>query len=357
MPPVKPMLAKAVHEVPDTEDLLFEPKWDGFRCLVFRDGDEIELTSRNTKPLTRYIPELLDPLRDALPERCVVDGELVVVGGGQLQFEALQQRIHPAKSRIDRLAEETPCSYVAFDLLAEGDADLTGRPFRERRDRLVEILADSGAPIHLTPATEDRAVAEDWFTRFEGAGLDGVMAKPGTGTYQENKRSQLKIKHKRTADVVVAGYRTHKSGDGIGSLLIGLYDDDGDLHHMGVATSFTAARRAELVAEVAGHEVDALDGHPWQAWADAEAQEAEEGGRMPGGMNRWNAQKDMSWTPLRLSPDDGLVAEVTYDNLQSGRFRHATHMVRWRTDKDPRDCRFDQLEQTPALELQQVFGA
>jgi ATP-dependent DNA ligase len=357
MPPVKPMLAKAVHAVPDTADLIFEPKWDGFRCLVFRDGDEIELTSRNTKPLTRYIPELLDPLMDLLPERCVIDGELVVVGGDRLDFEALQQRIHPAKSRIDRLAGETPCSYVAFDILAEGDEDLTGRPFRERRDRLAALLGDSGAPIHLTPATEDRMVAEDWFTRFEGAGLDGVMAKPGTGAYQPNKRSQLKIKHKRTADVVVAGYRTHKSGDGIGSLLIGLYDGDGSLHHMGVATSFSAARRGELVGEVADHETDALDGHPWAEWADAVAQAAEEGGRMPGGLNRWNANKDMSWTPLRLAPDAGLVAEVTYDNLQSGRFRHATHMVRWRPDKDPQDCTFDQLEQTPAVELTQVFRA
>ena len=357
MPPVKPMLAKAVHAVPDTPDLLFEPKWDGFRCLVFRDGDQIELTSRNTKPLTRYIPELLDPLRAMLPDRCVLDGELVVAGGDRLDFEALQQRIHPAKSRIDRLAAETPCSYVAFDLLAEGDEDLTDEPFRDRRERLVAALAGAKPPLHLTPATDDREIAGDWFARFEGAGLDGVMAKAGAGTYQPNKRSQIKIKHKRTADVVVAGYRTHKSGDGIGSLLIGLYDDAGDLHHMGVATSFTAPRRAELVDEVADREVDALDGHPWSEWADAEAQAAEGGGRMPGGRHRWNAQKDMSWTPLRLRPDDGLVAEVTYDNLQSGRFRHATHMVRWRPDKDPADCRFDQLEQVPAIELRQVFGS
>jgi ATP-dependent DNA ligase len=357
MPPVKPMLAKAVHAVPDTEDLIFEPKWDGFRCVVFRDGDDLELTSRNTKSLTRYIPELADPLRAALPARCVIDGELVVVGGDHLDFEALQQRIHPAKSRVDRLAAETPCSYVAFDLLAEGDEDLTGRPFRERRRRLAELLAGAAAPVHLTPATEDRELAADWFARFEGAGLDGVMAKRGSGPYQQNKRSQLKIKHKRTADCVAAGYRTHKSGDGIGSLLIGLYDADGHLHHMGVATSFTASRRAELVDEVAPHEVDALDEHPWREWADAEAQAAADGGRMPGGQHRWNAQKDMSWTPLRIGPEDGLVVEVTYDNLQSGRFRHATHMVRWRPDKDPADCRFDQLEQTPAVELRQVFGA
>lgn len=356
MPPVKPMLAKAVHAVPDTEDVLYEPKWDGFRCLVFRDGDELELTSRNTKSLTRYIPELVDPLRSMLPERCVVDGELVVTTGDRLDFEALQQRIHPAKSRIDRLSAETPCSYVAFDLLAESDEDLTGRPFRERRERLAAALAGARAPIHLTPSTEDRSVAEDWFARFEGAGLDGVMAKPGTGTYQPGKRSQIKIKHKRTADCVVAGYRTHKSGDGIGSLLIGLYEGD-DLHNMGVATSFTAARRVELVDEVAAYEKGALDGHPWREWADAEAQASEEGARMPGARHRWNAQKDMSWTPLRLRPDNGLVAEVTYDNIQSGRFRHATHMVRWRPDKDPADCRFDQLDQTPAIELRQVFGA
>jgi ATP-dependent DNA ligase len=357
MPPVKPMLAKAVHAVPETEDLIFEPKWDGFRCLVFRDGDEVELTSRNTKPLTRYIPELLDPLRDALPDRAVVDGELVVVGGDRLDFEALQQRIHPAQTRVDRLAVETPCSYVAFDLLAEGDDDLTARPFRERRARLAAVLADAAPPVHLTPATEDRAVAEDWFARFEGAGLDGVMAKSGTGTYQPGKRSQIKIKHKRTADCAVAGYRTHKSGDGVGSLLIGLYDDADDLHHMGVATSFTAERRAELVAEVAPYRDHALDDHPWREWADAEAQAAAGGRRLPGGQHRWNAQKDMTWTPLRTRPDDGLVAEVTYDNLQSGRFRHATHMVRWRPDKDPGDCRFYQLEQTPAIELRRVFGA
>jgi ATP-dependent DNA ligase len=350
MPPVKPMLAKAVHAVPDRDDLLFEPKWDGFRCLVFKDGDEIELHSRNERPLTRYVPELLGPLAAQLPKRCVVDGELVVARDGRLDFEALQQRIHPAESRINRLAEETPCSYVAFDLLALGDDVLTEAPFRERRALLEGLLADTTPPIHLTPSTEDKSVAEDWFARFEGAGFDGVMAKPGDGTYQPNKRSQIKVKHKRTADVVVAGYRIHKSGDGIGSLLVGLYDA-GDLHHLGVCTSFTAARRVELVDEVAPYEANGLDDHPWREWADSEAQAAEEGSRMPGGQNRWNAKKDMSWTPLRIE----LVVEVSYDNLQSGRFRHASHFVRWRPDKEPAECTYDQLEQSPAAELGQMF--
>jgi ATP-dependent DNA ligase len=351
MPPVKPMLAKAVHAVPDRDDLLFEPKWDGFRCLVFRDGDELELDSRNERPLTRYVPELTGPLADQLPERCVVDGELVVARDGRLDFGALQQRIHPAESRINRLAAETPCSYVAFDLLALDDDDLTARPFGDRRALLEDVLADASAPVHLTPSSEDRAVAEDWFDRFEGAGFDGVMAKPVDGPYQQGKRSQIKVKHKRTADVVVAGYRTHKSGDGIGSLLVGLYEGD-DLHHLGVCTSFTAARRAELVDEVSPYEADALDDHPWREWADAEAQAAAEGSRMPGGQNRWNAKKDMSWTPLRIE----LVVEVSYDNLQSGRFRHASHFVRWRPDKDPGDCTYDQLEQTPAAELGRIFS-
>ena len=281
-----------------------------------------------------------------------------MVGGDRLDFEALQQRIHPAKSRIDRLAAETPCSYVAFDLLAEGDDDLTDRPFRERRDRLAAALADARPPVHLTPATEDRAVAEDWFARFEGAGLDGVMAKPGTGPLRAEQAQPAQDQaqaHRRRASW--PGTAPTSPATASARCSSASTTSDGDLHHMGVATSFTAARRAELVGEVADHEVDALDGHPWQEWADAEAQAAEEGGRMPGGQNRWNAQKDMSWTPLRLRPDDGLVAEVTYDNLQSGRFRHATHMVRWRPDKDPADCRFDQLEQTPAIELRQVFGA
>ena len=262
MPPVRPMLAKAVHAMPDTEGLLFEPKWDGFRCIVFRDGDEVELGSRNDRPLTRYFPELPPVLRDALPEKCVVDGEVVVPIGAKLDFEALQQRIHPADSRVNMLAEKTPASFVAFDLLAVGDEDLRELPFRERRKRLEKILGKVKPPLHLTPNTEDRAVAEDWFDRFEGAGFDGVMAKDPEDPYLENKRSQLKVKHKRTADCVVAGYRTHKDGEGIGSLLMGVYDDEGELHHLGVAASFSAAKRKELIAELAPYEKDALVSGP-----------------------------------------------------------------------------------------------
>ncbi|MET0159001.1 MAG: ATP-dependent DNA ligase [Acidimicrobiales bacterium] len=350
MPPVRPMLAKAVHAMPDTEGLLFEPKWDGFRCIVFRDGDEVELGSRNDRPLTRYFPELPPVLRDALPEKCVVDGEVVVPIGAKLDFEALQQRIHPADSRVNMLAEKTPASFVAFDLLAVGDEDLRELPFRERRKRLEKILGKVKPPLHLTPNTEDRAVAEDWFDRFEGAGFDGVMAKDPEDPYLENKRSQLKIKHKRTADCVVAGYRTHKDGEGIGSLLMGVYDDEGELHHLGVAASFSAAKRKELIAELAPYEKDALADHPWREWSDVMAHE--EGGRKPGAQNRWTGSKDQSWSPLRLE----LVAEVTYDGLQSGRFRHTSHWVRWRRDKTPAECTFDQFSITPPAELQQVFA-
>lgn len=349
MPPVRPMLAKAVHEVPAGGDLLFEPKWDGFRCIVFRDGDEIVLGSRNDKPLTRYFPELLPVLREQLPPRCVVDGEIVVAVGDRLDFEALQQRIHPAESRVTMLAEKTPASFVAFDLLAEGDDDLRGAAFRDRRARLEAVLGDAEPPVHVTPSTDDRSVAADWFGRFEGAGFDGVMAKSPDGAYQENRRSQLKIKHKRSADCVVAGYRMHKDGAGIGSLLLGVYDDAGELHHLGVAASFSAARRRELVDELAPYEERALDGHPWREWADVMAHE--EGGRKPGAQNRWTGRKDQSWTPLRLE----LVAEVTYDALQSGRFRHTSHFERWRPDKAPPECTFDQFEITPPAELAQVF--
>ncbi|MEJ7583520.1 MAG: ATP-dependent DNA ligase [Acidimicrobiales bacterium] len=265
MPPVKPMLAKAIPAMPEGEDgeLLFEPKWDGFRCIVFRDGDEVELGSRNERPLTRYFPELLDPLRTSLPGRCVVDGEIVVEGPDGLDFDALQQRIHPAASRIDRLAGETPAAFVAFDLLALDDRSLMEEPFAERRRLLADLLADSPPPVHLTPSTSERATAEDWFTRFEGAGLDGVIAKPAAGTYVQDKRVQFKIKHQRTADCVVAGFRRHKDGEGVGSLLLGLFDDEGHLHHMGVASSFTAARRRELVDELAPFEASDLSDHPW----------------------------------------------------------------------------------------------
>jgi ATP-dependent DNA ligase len=348
MPPVAPMLAKATEAVPEGDGWLFEPKWDGFRCIVFRDGEEIELGSRNERPLTRYFPELAAALLRELPDRCVVDGEIVVASSGGLDFDALQQRIHPAESRINRLAEETPASFVAFDLLALDDRSLLDEPLAHRRPLLAEALSSVAPPVHLTPVTTDRATAEDWFVRFEGAGLDGVMAKALDGTYAPDKRAQLKVKHKRTADCVVAGYRTHKSGDGVGSLLLGLYDGDGDLHHMGVATSFSAARRAELVDAVAPYETDALRDHPWAAWGGAGA----EAGRMPGAPNRWNATKDMSWTALR--PE--LVAEVAYENVQSGRFRHATRLVRFRADKDPRSCTFDQLEQVAPYELHAIFG-
>jgi len=348
MPPVAPMLAKATDAVPDGVGWQFEPKWDGFRCIVFRDGAEIELGSRNERPLTRYFPELAAALLRELPDRCVVDGEIVVATADGLDFDALQQRIHPAESRVNKLALETPASFVAFDLLAIDDDDLMDRPLAERRTRLEGALASVQAPVHLTPTTADRATAEDWFVRFEGAGLDGVMAKLLDGPYVPDKRTQLKVKHKRTADCVVAGYRTHKSGDGLGSLLLGLYDEDGDLHHMGVATSFTAARRKELVAEVAPYEADALADHPWASWGGAGGEST----RMPGSPNRWNATKDMSWTPLRVE----LVVEVAYEHVQSGRFRHATRLVRFRTDRDPLSCTFEQLEEVPPYELHRIFG-
>jgi ATP-dependent DNA ligase len=349
MPPVSPMLAKSAPALPEGERWLFEPKWDGFRCIVFRDGDEIELGSRNERPLTRYFPELAAALLTHLPQRCVVDGEIVIATPDGLDFDALQQRIHPAESRINRLAAETPASFVAFDLLAEGDDDLMERPLAERRDRLEQALAGVRPPVHLTPVTRDRDLAGDWFVRFEGAGLDGVMAKDLGGVYTPDKRSQVKVKHQRTADAVVAGYRTHKSGDGIGSLLLGLYDDEGVLHSVGVATSFTAARRKELVAEMAPYETDALADHPWREWGGADADAA---ARMPGAPSRWNAKKDLSWSPVR--PE--LVAEVAYEHLQSGRFRHATRLLRFRPDRDPRSCTYAQLEQVAPYELHKIFG-
>jgi ATP-dependent DNA ligase len=351
MPPVKPMLAKAIYEVPRQPGLLFEPKWDGFRCIVFRDEREVVLGSRNDRPLTRYFPEMLRALRSALPRRCVVDGELVVVTGDGLDFEALQQRIHPASSRVNKLAEETPASFVAFDLLALGDRDLCDQPFAERR-RLLESSVDPArhARVHVTPVTDDADIADDWFHRFEGAGFDGVMAKPGDAPYVQDARSMLKVKHQRTADAVVAGFRWHKDGQGIGSLLLGLYDDAGTLHHVGVATSFTAARRRELVDEIAPLRDGALDGHPWRAWAEAQAHDGTR--LMPGAPSRWNAAKDLSWEPLR--PER--VAEVRYEHLLAGRFRHASRMLRWRDDKSPVECTYDQLETVAPAELASIFG-
>ncbi len=351
MPPLRPMLAKATLEMPDGEDLLFEPKWDGFRCIVFRDGDEIELGSRNDRPLTRYFPELLDPLREMLPERCVVDGEVVVATERGLDFDALGQRIHPAESRVRKLAEETPASFVAFDLIALGEEDLRERPFGERRAMLESLAADWEPPLHLTPCTTDRALAEDWFERFEGAGFDGVIAKPTGGTYVPDKRVQWKVKHRRLADVVVAGYRTHKDGVGVGSLLLGLFDSNGVLHNIGVASAFTAARRAELVDELRPHLLPPGEPHPWSEWATAEAHE--QGQRMPGAPSRWNGKKELGWVPLRCD----LVAEVAYEGLTNMRLRHPARFVRWRPDKEPAQCRYDQLDEVPPAELAAIFSS
>ena len=349
-PPVKPMLAKLARELPVGDDMVYEPKWDGFRCIVFRDGDEIELGSRNEKPLTRYFPELPPALLANIPERCVIDGEIVIPGEHGLDFDALLQRIHPAASRVNMLAELTPASFVGFDLLALGDDDLRTRPFAERRALLEQALAGAEPPVHLTPATDDPECARDWFARFEGAGLDGVVAKSRELQYVEDKRLMLKVKHDRTADCVVAGFRWHKDGEGVGSLLLGLYDDDGTLHHVGVATSFSAARRKELVAELEPLRADATKNHPWGAWAEAQVDEAQ---RVPGAGNRWNAGKDMSWEPLRAER----VAEVGYDNLQGDRFRHATKFVRWRPDREPASCTYAQLERPVPEVLAEVFGA
>ena len=305
MPPVAPMLAKATRELPRDGAYLFEPKWDGFRCIVFRDGDDVELGSRNEKPLTRYFPDVVDAVKTHFPRRAVVDGEIVIAGANGLDFEALLQRIHPADSRVRKLAAETPAAFVAFDLLSDGESDLRPRPFAERRHRLVSFLGAAAPPVYITPATDDRAQAEEWFDSFEGAGLDGVIAKPTDLAYRENERVQLKVKHQRTADCVVAGFRWHKSGGVVGSLLLGLYDDSGQLHHVGVAAAFTMKRRAELVEELEPYRVDALDGHPWQGWAEHEAA-ATAAGRKPGGTSRWNAGKDVSWEQMR--PE--LVCEV-----------------------------------------------
>lgn len=341
--PVKPMLAKLARTIPTTDGLLFEPKWDGFRCIVFRDGDDIELTSRNQRPFNRYFPELLPVLADALPDRCVVDGEIVVphAEGKGLDFDALQQRIHPAESRVRMLAERTPASFVAFDLLALDDDDLMAHPLSERRARLEHALTPN-ASVHLTPATTDPAVAERWFTRFEGAGLDGVMAKPLDGVYAPDKRTLIKVKHERTADCAVAGFRIHKDGEGVGSLLLGLFDGAADqppgrLHHVGVCASFTAAFRRELLDDLGPLTVDALDGHPWREWAEMQAHSEQ---RMPGGFSRWNVDKDLSFVPVRVER----VVEVTFGQLESGRFRHGVKFQCWRPDRDPDSCRYDQLD-------------
>ena len=335
MPPVPPMLAKSVPAIPPAAS--YEPKWDGFRSIIFRDGDEVEFGSRNEKPMTRYFPELVEAVKTELPERCVIDGEIVIATDAGLDLEALQQRIHPAVSRVRTLSEKTPASFIAFDLLALGDEDYTGRPFTERRAALEAALADVRPPIHLTPATMDRDLAEQWFTEFEGAGLDGVVAKPLNGTYQPDKRVMLKIKHERTADCVVAGYRVHKSGpDAIGSLMLGLYTDDGVLNSIGVIGAFPMARRRELFTEMQPLVTD-FDDHPWN-WAAHEA-----GERTPrkGEGSRWNAGKDLSFVPLR--PER--VVEVRYDHMEGERFRHTAQFNRWRPDRTPKSCTYEQLEQ------------
>jgi len=346
MPPVKPMLARSVPDIPTTDGLVFEPKWDGFRCIVFRDGDEVELGSRNEKPLTRYFPEVVAAVKANLPERCVVDGEIVIAAGKGLDFEALLQRIHPADSRVRMLAETTPASLIAWDLLAIDDESLLAEPFAVRRTRLERALAAAAPPVHLTPATDDPALAREWFTLFEGAGLDGVIAKPSGAPYEPDKRTMFKVKHARTADCVVGAYRWHKSGPIVGSLVLGLYDDDGALHHVGVAASFPMARRKELVEELSPYLLDEGGEHPWLGSDSAE--------RAPGGMpSRWNTGKDMSFVPLR--PE--LVVEVAYDHMEGSRFRHTAQFRHFRPDRDPRSCTYTQLERPVLFDLSTVLGS
>jgi ATP-dependent DNA ligase len=347
------MLAKRVGELPADGDWIFEPKWDGFRTLIFRDGDEILIQSRDEKPLNRYFPELLEPLHSALPERCVLDGEIVIVKDNGLDFDALQLRLHPAASRVKLLSQQTPASVVFFDLLCLGERDLRGEPFEIRRRELEALIASTPPPIHLTPATTERSVAADWFRRFEGAGLDGVIAKPTSGTYEPNKRVMLKVKHERDCDCVVAGFRWYKKGDRtlIGSLLLGLFDDAGALQHVGVCASFSAAKRKELAEFLEPYRKDALASHPWRAWAEAEAVREDGVKRMPGGQSRWSQGKDLSWEPLR--PE--LVVEVAYEHMQGDRFRHMSQFRRWRTDKKPSDCTYAQLEVVPPQELEEIF--
>ena len=353
-PPIDPMLAKAAATLPEGDTWLYEPKWDGFRAIVFRDGDEVYIQSRDGKPLDRYFPELAEPLRRNLPARCILDGEVVIAGSEGLDFDSLLLRIHPAASRVAMLADKTPASFVAWDVLALDDRSLMQIPQSDRRERLESALANAQPPVHLTPVTRDRDVASDWFSRFEGAGLDGVVAKDENAVYEPGKRRMLKIKHARTADCVVAGFRWHKKGPGthIGSLILGLYDSDEVLHHVGVTSSFKWPVRAELADELAPLREGALDGHPWQEWAAWSTDRAEAGQRMPGATSRWNSGKDLSWEPLRIER----ACEVAYDHLQRDRFRHATTFRRWRPDKSPLNCRYDQLETTAPFELQDIFA-
>ncbi len=345
MPPLKPMLAKAVAEVP-AGDFLYEPKWDGFRCIVFRDGDEVELGSRNEKPLTRYFPEVVAAVKAQLPSRCVVDGEIVIAGSVGLDFEALLQRVHPADSRVRMLAASTPASFVAFDLLAVDEDSLLDRPQGERRARLEQALTTFAPPVHLTPATTDAALAREWFTLFEGAGLDGVVAKPLLGAYCPDKRTMLKVKHARTADCVVAAFRWHKSGPVVGSLVLGLHDNAGALQHVGVAASFPMARRAELVEELRPYLLGEGEPHPWLGELASE--------RRPGGeLSRWNRDKDMTFVPLR--PE--LVVEVAYDHMEGARFRHTAQFRHFRPDRAPESCTYAQLQRPVRFDLAEVLGA
>ncbi|WP_407111560.1 ATP-dependent DNA ligase [Streptomyces sp. DSM 116494] len=348
MPPVKPMLAKSVAKIPP--DMHYEAKWDGFRAIVFRDGDEVELGSRTGKPLTRYFPEVVAAVRERLPQRCVMDGEIVVAREGHLDFDALTERIHPADSRVRMLAERTPASFVAFDVLALGDASLLDTPLSDRRELLVGALEGVTPPVHVAPATRDIEVARGWFEQYEGAGLDGVVAKPPALRYRQDERAMFKIKHERTADVVVAGYRLHKSGPVVGSLLLGLYDEAGVLQHVGVAAAFSMKRRAELIEELAPLRMDEVSGHPWAAWTEAEAHET---ARLPGAPSRWSGKKDLSWVPLR--PE--LVAEVAYDHMENGRrFRHTARFRRRRPDRTPESCTFAQLEEPVRYDLAEILG-
>jgi ATP-dependent DNA ligase len=349
------MLSKRIAEIPAGGAWVFEPKWDGFRALVYRDGNEIMIQSRDEKSLNRYFPELLGPLAAQLPARCVLDGEIVVANNGELDFEALQLRIHPAASRVRLLSQQSPASIVFFDLLCEGERDLRREAFQSRRRELESLLSSAAPPIHLTPATRESSIASVWFRRFEGAGLDGVMAKPDSGAYEPGKRVMLKVKHERDCDCVVAGFRWHKNAEGsaVGSLLLGLFDDSGALQHVGVCASFTQTKRRELVEFLAPYRRDALVNHPWKLWAEQAPEAGASGHRMPGGQSRWSQGKDLSWEPLR--PE--LVVEVAYEHMQGARFRHTAHFRRWRTDKKPRDCTYAQLEVVPPHELTAIFAA
>jgi ATP-dependent DNA ligase len=351
-PPILPMLAKRIDKLPDGADWIYEPKWDGFRTLVFRDGDELLIQSRDEKSLNRYFPELIEPLLEQLPQKCVLDGEIVISRNGALDFDALQLRIHPAASRVKLLSQQTPASIVFFDLLAEDKHDWREKTFSQRREGLESILFGSKPPIHITPATDDLALAQDWFRRFEGAGFDGVVAKAKVNIYESDKRTMFKVKHERDCDCVVAGFRWYRKGDrpAVGSLLLGLYNDSGVLQHVGVCGSFRLEKRYELVEYLKPYRKNALENHPWNG-ALQENTGTGSGSRRPGGQSRWSQGKDLSWEPLRLE----LVAEVAYEHMQSGRFRHMAQFRHWRLDKKPQDCTYEQLEIVPPEELKAIF--